>query len=131
MKETREALDLAARQFLADRREVRTIAARAARSVRAEGCRRLAVCWRAHWWRGFDYGTRWAMHWRMDSLGNIPSNPTAERLRREARNIARYSREPVRPSWCGREDAEADRKAYAGALARVVRRAAELVASGE
>lgn len=49
------------------------------------------------------------------------------RLRLEARRLARWAAEPVRPSYCGREDAEGDAKDAAGQLARSLRLAARML----
>lgn len=50
-----------------------------------------------------------------------------DRLRREARALGEWAAQPVRPSYCGREDAEADAKASAAALAHTLRLAARML----
>lgn len=53
-----------------------------------------------------------------------------DRMRREARILGAWAAEPIRPSYCGREDAEGDAKNAAADLARTLRLAARMLEIG-
>ena len=128
--EVREAAAL----YLRDRREVRTRVAKTVSDARHEavklGVRVLFTKWRAESWRGFTHGTRWRLVWADDyGFGRrdcVPSKPTPANLRREAARLLSFSRQPIRPSYCGHEDAEGEMRDHASELARVLKYAAHL-----
>lgn len=68
--------------------------------------------------RGSESHAGGATDWR-------PVRP--DRLRREARALGRWAAEPVRPSYCGREDAQGDARNAAADLARTLRLAARML----
>lgn len=112
-----------AAQVLKSRRESRAAVADMVRGIRrgfpkSEGRDRVLRHMRSRGWQGC--GT-------LGERQRVPGRCTPAALRAEGRALLSWSREPVEASYCGAEDAEAERKADAAAFGAALVRAARLV----